>query len=164
MFKPDRLRKLLTKRIKYFRQNPDTLQLFYANGHIKSTGATSLSWQYHYDLEIIVTEFPDSPDLIFLAIQEFIKVEQSELLHNTAQQDSIKFEIDPNNNETFDISISIPLSERVIVSVKDSAYQITHAEEPKPIDWIEMERIRIYVQNEDDRTKNDKLFDSNDKQ
>ncbi|PID51473.1 MAG: hypothetical protein CR960_00590 [Pasteurellales bacterium] len=160
MFKPDRLRTLLTKRIKYFRQNPDTLQLFYANGHIKSTGATSLSWQYHYDLDIVVTDFPQSPDLIFLAIQEFIKVEQSELLHNTAQQDSIKFEIDPNNNETFDISISIPLSERVIVSVKDNTYQIKHADEPKPIDWQEMEQIQIYVQNEDDPMKADKLFDS----
>ncbi|MDP8173125.1 phage tail protein [Pasteurella skyensis] len=164
MYKPDRLRKLLSKRVPYFQQNPDALQLFYANGHIHSTGATSLSWQYHYDLEIIIEDFPDSPDLIFLAVQEFIRVEQAELVLNTSKQQGVRFEVDPNNNETYDLSITIPLSERVIVSVEDNAYQIKHAEEPQPTDWQEIERIQIYVRNEQDKNKYDKQFDSNDKQ
>ncbi|MBR0573347.1 MULTISPECIES: phage tail protein [Pasteurellaceae] len=164
MYKPDRLRKLLSKRIPYFKQNPDALQLFYANGYIHSTGATSLSWQYHYDLEIIIEDFPDSPDLIFLAVQEFIKVEQAELVLNPNKQQDVKFEADPNNNETYDLSITIPLSERVIVSVENNAYQIKHAEEPQPTEWQEIERIQIYVRNEQDKNKYDKQFDSNDKQ
>ncbi|MDP0338263.1 phage tail protein, partial [Glaesserella parasuis] len=72
MIKPDKLRELLTKTIPYFAKNPEQLQIYYANGKIWTTGATSLSYQYLYDLEIVVEDFPEHPDLLFVPVMEFV--------------------------------------------------------------------------------------------
>ncbi|KEZ23038.1 P2 phage tail completion protein R (GpR) [Glaesserella parasuis] len=112
MIKPDKLRDLLTKTIPYFAKNPEQLQIYYANGKIWTTGATSLSYQYHYDLEIVVEDFPEHPDLLFVPVMEFVRLQQPELMTNPNKQDSITFEADPNNNATHDIYIKIPLTER----------------------------------------------------
>ncbi|MGX2975360.1 phage tail protein [Ursidibacter arcticus] len=148
MIKPERLRKLLTQSIPYFANNPEQLQLFYSNGKIQTTGANSLSYQYHYELEIIVTDFPDHPDLLFVPVMEFVREQQSELVYNPNSQDKISFEIDPNNNATHDIYIKIPLTERVIVQQQGEAYQVHHANEPQPTDWQPIEKITIFVKGE----------------
>ncbi|MCT8606499.1 phage tail protein [Glaesserella parasuis] len=148
MIKPDKLRDLLTKTIPYFAKNPEQLQMFYANGKIWTTGATSLSYQYHYDLEIVVEDFPEHPDLLFVPVMEFVRLQQPELMTNPNKQDSITFEADPNNNATHDIYIKIPLTERVIVKQEGDHYQVHHAEEPQPTEWQAMERLTIFVKGE----------------
>lgn len=148
MIKPERLRSLIVQTVPYFAQNPDQLQLFYANGNIHATGAASLSYQYHYDLEIVVTDFPNHPDLLFVPIMEFVREQQSELLYNPDNQQKIQFDIDPNNNQTYDIFIKIPLTERVVVSQTGEAYQVHHAAEPQPTDWQPIEKLTIFVKGE----------------
>lgn len=148
MIKPDRLRRLLTTTIPYFVNNPDQLQLFYDNGHIYTTGASSLSYQYAYELELIVTDFPDHPDLLFVPLMEFIREHQSDLLYNPEKQQKITFKIDPNNHKSYDIYIKIPLTERVIVEQIGEQYQVHHADEPQPTDWQPIERLTIFVQGE----------------
>lgn len=148
MIKPDRLRQRLTQSVPYFKRNPDQLQLFYANGNIHATGANSLSFQYHYELEIIVTDFPDHPDLLFVPIMEFVREQQAELLFNPDNQQKIRFEIDPNNHKSHDIYINIPLTERVIVQQAGEAYHVHHADEPQPTDWQPMENLTIFVKGE----------------
>ncbi|QIM63127.1 phage tail protein [Pasteurellaceae bacterium Orientalotternb1] len=148
MIKPERLRRLITQTVPYFANNPDQLQLFYANGHIHTTGAASLSYQYHYELEIIVTDFPDHPDLLFVPIMEFVREQQSELLYNVDNQQKIQFEIDPNNHKTHDIYIKIPLTERVVVQQTGDQYQVHHAAEPQPTEWQPIEKLTIFVNRE----------------
>lgn len=148
MIKPPKLRQLLSRSIPLFEQNPDRLQMYYANGKLHATGANSLSYQYHYDLEIIVEDFPHHPDLLFVPLMEFIRTQQAELLYNPTTQQEITFEIDPNNNDTYDIFIKIPLTERVIVVQQGDHYQVEHAEEPQPTDWLPLENITIFVKGE----------------
>ena len=148
MIKPERLRHIITQSVPYFANNPEQLQLFYANGNIYTTGASSLSYQYHYDLEIIVTDFPDHPDLLFVPIMEFVREQQAELLYNPDSQQKIKFEIDPNNHKSYDIYVKIPLTERVIVRQEGDEYQVHHAAEPQPTDWQPIEKLTIFVKGE----------------
>ncbi|MDH2998107.1 phage tail protein [Pasteurellaceae bacterium LFhippo2] len=147
MIKPDRLRNQLTKVIDYFKSNPDALILQYDNGRIKATGGKSHSFEYHYDLEIIVQDFKYHPDVLFVPVLEFVRTEQSELLHNPTNQEKITFEIDTLNNKTYDIYIKIPLTERVVVKEENGLITANHANEPQPTEWepFDLERVRIYL-------------------
>lgn len=148
MNKPDRLRQQLAETISHFASNPDCLQLYFANGNLRATGAESLSFQYAYDLEIIVTDFPHHPDVLFVPLLAFIRREQSELLFNPDWQENITFEIEPNNDKTFDIFIKIPLTERVIVQAENDHYHIQHANEPEPTEWQVLEKFTVFVKGE----------------
>lgn len=148
MNKPDLLRERLTQTIEFFKQDPDRLQLFYDNGKIWGTGAASLSYQYLYDLEITVHDFPLPPDVMFVPIMEFVREQQSELLYNAENQQKITFIAEPNNNKTYNLQIKIPLTERVIVKQTGDSYQITHADEPQPTEWQPIGKLEIYVKGE----------------
>lgn len=147
MNKPQRLRSLLTQSVPYFANNPDQLLFYYAKGKIIATGAASLSYQYAYDLEITVTDFPDHPDLIFVPVLEFIREQQPELLFNPDKQ-AVEFEADPNNHNTHDLYIKIPLTERVIVQQDGNQYQVHHADEPQMTDWQPLEKLTLFVKGE----------------
>lgn len=148
MNKPDLLRERLTCTIEFFEQNPDCLQLFYDNGKIWATGAESLSYQYLYELEITITDFPHHPDVLFVPIVEFVREQQPELLNNAEKQQNITFIAEPNNHRTFDLQIKLPLTERVIVKQEGESYQVTHADEPQPTEWQPIGRLEIYVKGE----------------
>lgn len=136
----------LEQLIPYFKQNPDNLQLFYTDGKLTSTGAKSLSYECAYTLEMIVTDYKGSPDILFLAIQDFIRTEQSDLIYNPDKQNDITFEIEPLNNETYDIAIRIPLTERVIVKNNDKTLEVYHAPEPQiPDPLLELSLDLIHV-------------------
>lgn len=151
MIKPDRLRELLTQTIDTFKTNPERLILQYDKGKIKSRGSKSHSFEYHYDLEIIVVDFPFHPDVLFVPVLNFVRNEQWELLQNPEYQDKIEFEIDRNNNENYDIYIRIPLTERVIVKEENGHFTATHANEPHLADVSSFTHLReyeVYLQDE----------------
>lgn len=148
MIKPDRLRQLLTESIPYFARNPDQLQLFYSRGNIYATGAKSLSFEYRYSLEILVTDFPSHPDLLFVPVMAFVKEQQSELIYNPDNQQKITFEIEPNNHQSHDIYIQIPLTERVIVRQEADSYQVHHADEPQMTDLQPLAGLEVFINGE----------------
>ncbi|MBB5734421.1 hypothetical protein FHT09_000120 [Xanthomonas arboricola] len=62
---------------------------------------------------------------------EWVQVNQSELLSSPTQRGEIAFEADILANDAVDLSIKLPLTERVVVTVKDGGgYDRTHAPEP----------------------------------
>lgn len=151
MIKPDRLRELLTQTIDFFKTNPDKLILQFDKGKIKSKGSKSHSFEYHYDLELIVVDFPYHPDVLVVPVLTFVRNEQWELLHNPENQDKIEFEIDRNNNESYDIYIRLPLTERVIVKEEDGHFISTHVAEPNIADvspFTHLTEFEVYVKDE----------------
>lgn len=151
MIKPDRLRELLTQTIDTFKTNPEKLILQYDKGNIKSRGSKTPSFEYHYDLEIIVVDFPYHPDVLFVPVLTFIRNEQWELLQHPDLQNKIEFEIDRNNHDSYDIYIRIPLTERVIVKEENGHFTATHAAEPNLADvagFTHLTEYEVYLQNE----------------
>ncbi len=146
MLKPDRLRQRLEQTIPDFKTNPDKLILQFDNGSIHATGATSHSFEYHYNLEVIVTDFPHHPDVLMVPVMEFIRIEQVELLRNPDNRGKIQFELDRNNNKTYDIYLNIPLTEKVIVSENEGDYTVKHGTEPQLTDHLPIKGLKVYLQ------------------
>jgi len=144
MNKPDSLRTHLLATIAELKHNPDRLLIFIDNGKVRCTAAASLSFEYSFDLQIILTDFAGHPDSVMLPLLGWLSVHQSELLENLSKSaDGIRFEADILDNSKVDMSLTLPLTERVVVG-KDEEGNITirHPGEPQQVaafldpDWI----------------------------
>lgn len=159
MIKPNRLRAILTRTLSYFAKNPDALILQFDNGKIKVTGNKSPSFEYHYDLLVSVKDFPFHPDVLFVPIIDFIRIEQAELLYNNDNWGKVEFDIVDNNHKTYDIYISIPLTERVIAKTENGEYRIQHGNEPQLDEYQSLTNFQIYLQHQREEIA-ELIFDS----
>lgn len=137
MKKPADLRQVLTEAVPYLKDHPDRLHVFVDEGRIVATGGATLSFEYQYTLNLVITDYNLHADTVMVPILGWLRRNQSELLFNPdRRRDGFKFEVDILNHKTCDISIDLTLTERVIVKEVDGALQVTHADEP-PLDQYE---------------------------
>jgi hypothetical protein len=132
MNKPDSLRAHLLANVPDLKQNPDRLLIFIDNGKIRCTAAATLSFEYGYQLQIILTDFAGHPDSVMLPVLGWVREHQSELLANLDKSaEGITFEADIIDQSKVDMSISLALTERVVVKKReDGQYDIRHVAEP----------------------------------
>jgi hypothetical protein len=135
MNKPDSLRTHLLSTIAELKHNPDRLLIFIDNGKVRCTAAASLSFEYSFDLQIILTDFAGHPDSVMLPLLGWVSVHQSELLENLNKSaDGIQFEADILDNSKVDMSLMLPLTERVVVGKDDQGNTtIRHPGEPQRV-------------------------------
>jgi len=133
MNKPESLRAHLVAAIPELKRNPDRLLVFVDNGSMRSTAAPGLSFEYSYTLNLILTDFAGHPDAIAIPLFAWVLVNQRELMENLERgRDAIKFEADILDNSKVDLSITLPLTERVIVKrLDDGTLHIEHPPEPQ---------------------------------
>lgn len=133
MNKPESLRAHLLATVAEFKHNPDRLLIFIDNGKVRCTAAHTLSFEYSFDLQIILTEFAGHPDSVILPILGWLSVHQSELLENLDRvKDGIQFEADILDKNKVDLSLTLPLTERVVVGTDDQGNTtVKHPNEPK---------------------------------
>jgi hypothetical protein len=97
-------------------QNPDKLLVFADEGNTLATGTGSLSFEYRYKLNIIITDYSGDADAIMVALLVRVEVHQRDLLDNAdLRKSGIGFDVDFNNHQTIDLSIKLALTERVVV-------------------------------------------------
>ncbi|ANF87742.1 Putative tail completion protein R [Pseudomonas antarctica] len=135
MNKHENLRAHLLATVAELKHNPDRLLIFIDNGKIRCTAATSLSFEYSFDLQIILTDFAGHPDSVILPILGWLSINQSELLENLDKvKAGIQFEAEIIDTSKVDFSLTLPLTERVIVG-KDAEGNTTvkHAGEPQRV-------------------------------
>ena len=135
MNKPESLRAHLLAAVAEFKHNPDRLMIFIDNGKVRCTAAHTLSFEYSFDLQIILTEFAGHPDSVILPILGWLSVNQSELLENLDKvKNGIQFEAEILSKDIVDLSITLPLTERVVVA-KDEQGNTTvkHPNEPQRV-------------------------------
>ncbi|KJH82847.1 phage tail protein [Stutzerimonas stutzeri] len=132
MNKPESLRAHLVAAVPELKRNPDRLLTFVDNGSMRSTAAPGLSFEYSYTLNIILTDFAGHPDAVAIPLFAWVLVNQRELMENLEKgRDAIKFEADILDNSKVDLSITLPLTERVIVKRQaDGTLQVSHPAEP----------------------------------
>lgn len=96
-----------------------------------STLANGLSFEYRYTLNLIITDFADDLASIAVSLFAWIRQHQSELMTNLDMvKDGIKFAADILDNRKVDLSITLPLTERVIVKEQDGQAMINYPAEP----------------------------------
>lgn len=80
MQKPNSLRKALTDAVPALRTNPDMLRIFIDNGNNTATLARSLSFEKRYTLNVVVTDFTDDIDLLFVPVMAWLRVNQPDIM------------------------------------------------------------------------------------
>lgn len=140
MKKPASLRKFLTDNLPDLKRDQDTLLVFIEKGSLVSTLTPSLSFEYRYKLNVIVTDYSGDADILMVPLLVWIRTNQPDLLmkHDGT---GIDFEAELLNHDTADISITLDISERVRVQIVNGQRVITHLDEPPlpdltgPVNW-----------------------------
>lgn len=133
MYKPKSLRAHLTSAVVDLAQNPDKLLVFADEGNTVATGTASLSFEYRYKLNVIITDYRSDPDAVMVALLAWVAEHQIDLLnHPELRKTGIGFEVDFNNHETIDLSIKLAVTERVVVKrAGTSGAEARHPAEPQ---------------------------------
>ena len=150
MNKPESLRAHLLAAVPELRHSPDRLLVFIDKGKLRCTAAASLSWEYGYELQIILTDFAGHPDAVMLPLLAWVRTNQSELLVNLDKSaQGIGFEADILDNSKVDLAITLPLTERVVVkSQPDGTYQLSHVPESKYTEYQEPGTWQVFAGGE----------------
>lgn len=121
------LRAQLLNFVDGLKESPETLLTFADKGKIVCNSLT-LSFEYQYTANVILTDFSGDSDKVMLVLLAWYQQQQQDKCFPT----NFEFEADILANDKVDLSIKLELTERVIVS-KNSAGQIesiTHPDEP----------------------------------
>jgi len=131
MLKPAHLRQALTGSVPLLARSPDSLNVFIDNGRIVSTLAASLSFEYQYRLNLVITDYAGDVDLLMVPVLAWLRENQPDIMATEEKRKSgFVFQSDVISDALSDISIELQLTERVIVKDIDGALHVTHTGEP----------------------------------
>ncbi len=150
MYKPESPRAHLLTAVPELQHSPDRLLVSIDKGKLRCTAAASLSWEYDYELQVILTDFAGHPDAVMLPLFAWVRMNQSELLANQDKAaQGIAFDADILDNSKVDLAITLPLTERVIVKRQaDGTYQIEHVPEPQYTEYQEPATWQVFAGGE----------------
>ncbi|CAE6848677.1 MULTISPECIES: phage tail protein [Paraburkholderia] len=136
MNKAATFRRAIADAVPELHDDPDKLLVFVDAGTVIATAAPSLSFEYRYTLNAIITDFAGDADAVFVALIAWVHRNQSDLLANDDErQNGIAFEVDHLTQTTCDLSIKLKLTESVVVGTNaDGSQKITHVDEHVP-EW-----------------------------
>lgn len=137
MNKPDSVRAAIVAAYPPLASEPEKLTVFIDNGSIAATGTVSASFEYRYQLHILVLDFAGDADVVMIALIEWARTNQPDLVTNADQRASgITFEADILNNATCDLSIKMQLTESVVVKTNAAGERmIKHVDDSLETDW-----------------------------
>ena len=147
MRKPAELRDYLTRAHAFLAANPEKLRTLLGEGRVIATGHPSYSHEYRYVLNLVVEGYEGATVAIMLPLLAWLRANQPELFENPAKRDAaLAFTVEFVSDDTMDLSIKLPLTERIIANVDPNTGQIhaRHAGEPPdpslPVDAAETVR------------------------
>jgi len=116
----------------------DDLMVFADNGKIVSSAdGTNRHFEYHYNANIIITNFSSNPDMLIIWLLQWLEANQP-----NHDDEPLNFDADLINNDSVDLSLTTPLTSTVKVESAAEGLKITHADDPNnnpvllsSIDW-----------------------------
>ncbi len=134
MWKLESLRRIIEQSVPELERDPERLIVLADEGRVISTLHGGLSFEYQYDAEVTILDYSGHTDALFVPLVAWIRANQPDILDNTDKRDrAVQFVVNPLGKQSVDIGISIPLTERAIVSVDEThptRYNVTHPKEP----------------------------------
>lgn len=132
MNKINHLRNHILQRVSTLQKSPERLIIFIENGSIDFSAGNNLSHKYHFPARLVITDWHESVDLIILPILEWLRAYEP----GFNPSEIIRFDAEILNHEKVDLSLTINLTELVIVkkSCDESAYQVEHKIPAPPVD------------------------------
>lgn len=145
MLKPKQLREALTSSVPLLARNPDSLNMFIDSGRIVSTLASSLSFEYQYQLNLVITDYADDIDLVMVPVLAWLRENQPDIMATEEKRRTgFTFKADVLSDTLCDISIDLQLTERVIVKQDGDALLVSHIGEPPLPDNVNRP-LQLYV-------------------
>lgn len=80
MLKPQQLRQTLTDSVPELQRNPDALNVFIDSGRIVSTLASSLSFEYQYRLNMVITDYAGNIDLLIVPLLAWLRTNEPDIM------------------------------------------------------------------------------------
>lgn len=128
MQKPNTLRAEIEQQLPELAQNPDKLSMNITQGKIIANKG-SLSHTTEYTLNILITDFTSDIEILKTTIIHWAQTHQPDILGagSTPNQRTFNFEADILSNQSYDILIELPLTERTLAqSNEHNKIQISH--------------------------------------
>lgn len=149
MLKPQQLRAELASCLQWLQRNPENLQVRVQGGSIAATLATSLSHEYSYTLNLLFLDYTGDLDLIVVPIQAWLRENQPDIMATAEKRRTgFTFATDFNNGGSYDFSVSLQLTERVVVNEQDGgALHVKHLPEP-PLPENVTRPLQLFVHGE----------------
>jgi len=148
MHKLKSLRTTLTNAIPALQSHPEMLHLSMSNGKIVSTLATSLSFENQYTLTLVITGFSGDIESIFVPLQAWLRVHQADIMTTEAgRQKGFTYFATVNDDDSLELSISLALTERILVKELDDELHAEYAPEPQPPEPV-TRPMQLYVHGE----------------
>lgn len=132
MIKPASLRAAIVALLPEAERDPQRLLMWVDQGTIVSRSTPTLGFTYRYRLNVILIDFAGEPSVVMLAVTDWLRVNQPELL--TPGKEALSIEVDLIDSKLVDLQLQIMLEENVSVSRReDGGYDLQHLPEPDPL-------------------------------
>jgi hypothetical protein len=131
MIKSTSLRAALVQADPSLARDPDRLRCVIEEGELIATLAPTASFEYRYRLNVLLLDYTGDTDCLMVALLVWIRRHQPDCLAPSAKS-ALSFEVELLDHASCDLSITLALSERVMVTPQpDGGWQIEHADEPE---------------------------------
>ncbi|TCW81009.1 phage tail protein [Burkholderia sp. SRS-46] len=137
MIKPNSLRAALADALPQLAAAPDLLAVFINDGHIVATGTHTPSFEYRYECEILIRDFIGSADDVMIAVVEWSRANQPDLVTNADQRrDGMTFVADILANNAVDLAVKLKLTESVVVGVNEDGGRTVEHVDDSAEEWV----------------------------
>lgn len=116
--KHNALRETIATALPELARDPERLAMWIEKGRIRSPMTDSRGFEWEYTLNIMVQDFTAHPSILFLTINDWLRVNQPELLQPGGKS-GYQFEVDVIDDATVDLHVWLDLTERVHVTAND---------------------------------------------
>lgn len=134
MQKPDSLRAAITAADPELGRDPDRLLMWVEKGRIRAPMTESRDFAYEFTLHLVVVNFEGHPSILFLAINDWLRVNQPDLLAAGAGAGAGRgygFDADIMDNRKIDLEIQLELTEQVVLHPREGGgWNLEHLAEP----------------------------------
>ena len=114
MLKPASLRAALAAVAPVLDADATMLRMWVEKGKIVARRSANRSFEYRYTLSVVVVGWTGPPEVLFLAINQWLELNQPDLLAG-GRDESYSFDVDIIDSATIDLAMELALSEPVAV-------------------------------------------------
>ncbi|MDR7101470.1 phage tail protein [Croceicoccus sp. BE223] len=133
MEKPASLRAAITAVLPDLGRDSDRLKIWLDEGRIRSPMTASRAFSWEYKLHLVVTDYTDHPSIIFLAVNDWLRTNQPDVLAAGAGR-GYSFNADILDDTTIDLVVELDLTEQVVLVPREGGgFDLQHLSEPDPL-------------------------------
>lgn len=115
MNKPGRLREALIRGLPDIALDPQKLLIFAERGTVVAAGEPGESWEYAYQLTVIVQDFAGDMDTLTATVLRWLAAEQPDLLLSAeSRRNGVRFEVELMTTELADVQFQLDITEPVM--------------------------------------------------